>query len=108
MRYDPGAAAGQQPSLANAPAVSSKRMTYGSISSQGRETREREELFSGAAARGEQQTPWGQEQQQFGGREELTNAQLMQQGLEQHRSTTMTTRRALQVGRRVPVERRRL
>jgi hypothetical protein len=88
----------QPPSLANAPAVSSKRMAYGAISSQGRETRDRQELLAGAAqphGAAPQQQP--REQQHEEPQEELNNAQLMQRGLAQHRDTTMTTRRALQV-----------
>jgi hypothetical protein len=95
---------GQQPAPGgNAPAVSSKRMAYGTYAAQGRESRDREELFAGAqqhgAAAQQRARAWdGHEQQQSPTHEEqLTNAQLMQQGLEQHRDTTVTTKRALQV-----------
>lgn len=85
-------------------AVSSKRMTYGSISNSTREARERQELFAGAdnSGRGRGGGPsYGyqqqQQQQQYMPQDELSNDELMQQAVEQHKDTTATARRALQV-----------
>lgn len=77
-------------------AVSSKRMTYGAISSNNRESRERQELFAGAdpyRAPYQQQQQQGYQQQQ----EEQSNDELMQQAVTTHKDTTATAKRALQV-----------
>lgn len=76
----------------SAPAVSSKRMTYGSLSSQNREGRERQELFAGADP---YRTPYQQQQQVP--QEELNNEQLMRQAVAEHKDTTATAHRARQV-----------
>lgn len=77
-------------------AVSSKRMTYGAISANNRESRERQELFAGAdpyRAPYQQQQQGYQQQQQ----EEQSNDELMQQAVTTHKDTTATAKRALQV-----------
>jgi len=76
----------------SAPAVSSKRMTYGSLSSQNREGRERQELFAGADP---YRSPYQQQQQVP--QEELNNEQLMRQAVAEHKDTTATAHRARQV-----------
>jgi hypothetical protein len=78
---------------APAPAVSSKRMTYGAINSNTREARERQELFAGADP---YRSPYQQQQQQMP-EQELNNKQLLEQAQTTHKDTTATARRALQV-----------
>jgi hypothetical protein len=77
---------------AAAPAIASKRMTYGAISSGSREGRERQELFAGADP---QRSPYQQQQQVP--QQELNNEELMQQAVTTHKDTTATAKRALQV-----------
>ena len=68
-------------------------MTYGAISSNNRESRERQELFAGADPYRQQQQQGYPQQQQ----EELSNDELMQQAVTTHKDTTATAKRALQV-----------
>lgn len=77
-------------------AVSSKRMTYGAISSNQREARERQELFAGAS---DYRSPYQQQQH-------MSQDELMQQAVTTLKDTTATARRALQVSRQPwqPVE----